>query len=85
MTAPFFAHGSPFPPETDMFGRAAQLNIQPSVITAETVERLRSDDTGLGATLPAWLDALEAATKAELNPPDSDPEDDPGAEHLGLE
>ncbi|MYI03379.1 MAG: hypothetical protein F4066_00755 [Chloroflexi bacterium] len=62
-----------------MFGRAAQINIQPSVITAETVERLRSHDTGLGATLPAWLDALEAAIKAELNLPDSEPEDDPGA------
>ena len=61
ITALLFAHGSPFPPAIGLFDEAAQITIQPSVITAESVRRLLAEDNMFRSNLPAWIDALERA------------------------
>lgn len=70
ITALLFAHGTPFPREIGMFSEATQITIQPSVITSESVDRLRDQDNTFGATLPAWLNALELAIESELAGPE---------------
>lgn len=71
ITALLFAHGTPFPREIGMFSEATQITIQPSVITRESVDRLRDQDNTFGATLPAWLNALELAIETELAGPEA--------------
>ena len=70
ITALLFAHGTPFPREIGLFDGATQITIQPSVITSASVELLRDQDNEFGATLPAWLNALESAIEQELAGPE---------------
>lgn len=72
VTALLFAHGTPFPREVGLFAEATQLTIQPTVITADSVAQLREQGNQFGATLPAWLDALEQSIEAESSPSESE-------------
>ena len=63
-TALLYGHGTPFPTETGLFQGATLISIQPSVVTEEAVRALFDSDSIRG-TLPAWIDALERAIRAE--------------------
>ncbi len=70
-TSLLYAHGSPFPPEIGLFGEATQVSIQPTVITAEAVQRLLHGQNPFQQALPAWFSALERAIAAESESSDN--------------
>ncbi len=81
ITALLFAHGTPFSPDVGLFAEATQITIHPSVITKESVDRLREQGNEFGQTLPAWHTALERAIESEL----AGPQDQEGIPEVPVE